>query len=50
MDSELALLHQKIDLLTATVEAQRQRLDVLETSPNGNALLLEKLDYLVATG
>jgi uncharacterized protein YjgD (DUF1641 family) len=47
MDSELALLHQKIDLLTATVEAQRQRLDFLETSPNGNALLLEKLDYLV---
>lgn len=47
MDSELALLHQKIDLLTATVEAQRQRLDVLELSPNGNALLLEKLDYLV---
>jgi len=47
MDSELALLHQKIDLLTATVEAQRQRLDVLELSPNGNALLLEKLDYLI---
>jgi uncharacterized protein YjgD (DUF1641 family) len=47
MDSELALLQQKIDQLTATVEAQRQRLDILETGPNGNALLLEKLDYLV---
>ena len=47
MDSEMALLHQKIDLLTVTVEAQRQRLDMLETSPDGNALLLEKLNYLV---
>jgi len=47
MDSEQALLYQKIDQLTAIVEAQQQRLDVLETGPNGNALLLEKLDYLV---
>jgi uncharacterized protein YjgD (DUF1641 family) len=47
MDSEMTLLHQKIDLLTETVKAQRQRLDALETSPNGNARMLEKLDYLV---
>jgi uncharacterized protein YjgD (DUF1641 family) len=47
MDSEQALLLQKIDQLTATVETQRQRLEALETGPNGNALLLEKLDYLV---
>ena len=47
MDSEMALLHQKIDLLTATVEAQRQRLNVLEANPERNAVLLEKLDFLV---
>lgn len=47
MDGEMVLLHQKIDLLTSTVEAQRQRLDMLEAGSGGNALLLEKLDYLV---
>lgn len=46
MDGDLALLHQKIDLLTATVEAQRQRLETLESSANGQ--LMAKLDYLVA--
>jgi hypothetical protein len=46
MDGDLALLHEKIDLLTATVEAQRQRLEILETSANGQ--LMAKLDYLVA--
>lgn len=46
MDGDLALLHEKIDLLTATVEAQRQRLDLLEPSANGQ--LMAKVDYLVA--
>jgi uncharacterized protein YjgD (DUF1641 family) len=46
MDGDLALLHEKIDLLTATVEAQRQRLEALESSANGQ--LMAKLDYLVA--
>lgn len=46
MDSDLALLHEKIDALTATVEAQRQRLEILESSANGQ--LMAKLDYLVA--
>ena len=46
MDDNLALLHEKIDQLNATVEAQRQRLEVLETG-NGNAQLVEKLDFLV---
>jgi len=47
MESDIALLNQKIDQLTVIIEAQRQRLDALEGGPNGNALLLEKLDYLV---
>ena len=46
MDGDLALLHEKIDLLTTTVEAQRRRLELLETSANGQ--LTAKLDYLVA--
>jgi len=46
MDGDLASLHEKIDLLTATVEEQRQRLEVLESSTNGH--LMAKLDYLVA--
>jgi uncharacterized protein YjgD (DUF1641 family) len=46
MDGDLALLHEKIDLLTATVDAQRQRLDLLEGNANGQ--VLAKLDYLVA--
>lgn len=46
MDGDLALLHEKIDLLTAVVEAQRQRLDLLEGSSNGQ--ILAKLEYLVA--
>jgi uncharacterized protein YjgD (DUF1641 family) len=51
MDNDLALLHQKIDLLTQTVEAQSQRLSVLEASGNGNGkgntALVEKLDFMV---
>jgi len=51
METDLALLHQKIDLLTQIVEAQNRRLEMLETSGNrdaiGNDALLEKLDYLV---
>lgn len=46
MDGDLASLHEKIDLLTATVEEQRQRLEALESSTNGH--LMAKLDYLVA--
>jgi uncharacterized protein YjgD (DUF1641 family) len=45
MDGDLALLHEKIDLLTATVDAQKQRLELLEASANGQ--LMAKLDYLV---
>jgi uncharacterized protein YjgD (DUF1641 family) len=46
MDGDLASLHEKIDLLTATVDAQRQRLELLENSANGQILV--KLEYLVA--
>ena len=46
MDGDLALLHEKIDMLTATMEAQRQRLEILESSANGQ--LMAKLDYLVS--
>jgi uncharacterized protein YjgD (DUF1641 family) len=47
MDSELALLSQKIDQLTTQVEAQRQRLELLKVTGDGNALVLEKLEYLI---
>ena len=46
MDNDLALLHQKIDLLTQTVEAQHQRLEFIEAHTNGNGAMLEKLEYL----
>jgi uncharacterized protein YjgD (DUF1641 family) len=46
MQDDLILLHQKIDQLNATVVAQSQRLETLETQ-NGNAQLMEKLDFLV---
>jgi len=45
MDSDLALLHQKIDNLTQIIQNQQQRLEVLEG--NGNGHLHGKLDYLV---
>jgi uncharacterized protein YjgD (DUF1641 family) len=47
MDSELVSLHQKIDLLTAQVETQRQRLEALEAQAGENSALHQKLDYLV---
>ena len=48
MDSDVALLHKKIDLLTATVEAQRKRLEMLEASSNGSSGLHAKLDEILA--
>jgi uncharacterized protein YjgD (DUF1641 family) len=47
MDTELALLHQKIDVLTATVEAQRLRLETLDVSSNGSSGMLAKLDEIL---
>jgi uncharacterized protein YjgD (DUF1641 family) len=46
MDGDLASFHEKIDRLTATVDAQRQRLELLEGSSSGE--ILTKLDFLVA--
>lgn len=45
MDSDLALLHQKIDTLTQIIQAQQERLETLEG--NGSGPLHGKLDYLV---
>lgn len=47
MDTDLALLHQKIDVLTATVEAQRLRLETLEVSSDGSGNLHAKLDEIL---
>lgn len=51
MDSDLALLNQKIDLLTRQVEAQRQEIEALR-STNSNQAILDKLEavtgYLVS--
>jgi uncharacterized protein YjgD (DUF1641 family) len=47
MDTDLALLHQKIDTLTATVEAQRLRLETLQDSSNGASGLHAKLDEIL---
>lgn len=47
MENDLVSLNQKIDQLTATIEDQRQRLEILE-SGNGSERLHQKLDYLVA--
>jgi uncharacterized protein YjgD (DUF1641 family) len=44
MESDVALLHQKIDHLTTQIEAQNQRLIAIETHSNG--LMLEKLEYM----
>lgn len=46
MDNDVALLHEKIDLLTSQLEVQNKRLAMIETQGNGNGLMLEKLDYL----
>jgi uncharacterized protein YjgD (DUF1641 family) len=46
MDDNLAAMQQTIDQLNTTIEAQRERIDALEKS-NGNAQLLEKIDFLV---
>ncbi len=46
MDTDVALLHEKIDLLTSQLEVQNKRLAMIETQGNGNGLMLEKLDYL----
>ena len=46
MDNDVALLHEKIDLLTTQLEVQNKRLAMIETQGNGNGLMLEKLDYL----
>jgi uncharacterized protein YjgD (DUF1641 family) len=46
MDSDVALLHEKIDLLTTQLETQNKRLEMIETQGNGNGLMLEKLEYL----
>jgi uncharacterized protein YjgD (DUF1641 family) len=44
MDNDLALLHEKIDYLTTQVDAQKQRLEAIETQTNGR--LYEKIDAL----
>ena len=46
MDNDVALLHEKIDLLTAQLEVQNQRLEMIESQGNGNGLVLEKLEYI----
>ena len=46
MDDDLALLHQKIDLLTSHVEMQNQRLEELEVNGNDSQAVITKLDYL----
>lgn len=48
MDTDLASLHQKIDLLTALVASQQARLVELEAAHIHNDGLQTKLDYLVA--
>jgi uncharacterized protein YjgD (DUF1641 family) len=47
MDTDLALLHQKIDALTASVEAQHLRLETLEVSADGVNGLHTKLDEVL---
>ena len=46
MDHDMTLLYEKIDLLTAQLEVQNQRLETIEAQGNGNGLMLEKLDYI----
>ena len=46
MDHDMTLLHEKIDLLTAQLEVQNQRLETIEAQGNGNDLMMEKLEYI----
>lgn len=46
MENDVALLHEKIDLLTTQLEVQNKRLELIESHANGNGIVLEKLDYL----
>ena len=46
MDHDMTHLYEKIDLLTAQLEVQNQRLETIEAQGNGNGLMLEKLDYI----
>lgn len=48
MDSDISLLHEKIDALTALVTIQQERIQALETAANGQDGLHTKLDYLVS--
>lgn len=48
MDTDLALLTQKIDLLTAQLDAQRRQIDQLETYNQSVAALDGKLDAILA--
>jgi len=47
MDNDMTLLHQKIDVLTASVEAQRARLETLEAPSKGASGLHSKLDAIL---
>src|SRR5512139_1256540 len=47
MDGDLDSLHQKINQLTAAVDAQGLRLEELESSANGTAGLHKKLDEIL---
>ncbi len=47
MDSDIALLQQKIDALTTIVQAQHNRLEMLEASSNGSSGLHAKLDEIL---
>ncbi|MCK4899564.1 MAG: DUF1641 domain-containing protein [Anaerolineales bacterium] len=46
MDHDMTLLYEKIDLLTAQLEVQNQRLETIEAQGNGNDLMMEKLEYI----
>jgi len=48
MDTELAVLLEKIETLSKQVAAQQARLEELEGSRNGNGSLHAKLDYIVS--
>jgi uncharacterized protein YjgD (DUF1641 family) len=47
MDSDVALLHEKIDLLTAQVQAQQAQLARLDIGSNGEPALNGKIDILL---
>ncbi len=47
MATDVALLHEKIDLLTAQVQAQQARLDMLDANRNGSQVMHDKIDILV---